>query len=118
MYEPSICRFPFGRAVAECGPQITAPRRWLILGAYPSALHVAWTPPRGYKPVQALAVDNEPEVFWDGSDEPERIDAWQAAVAFRPERGRIAIAPRLNGSSGQWLDQHPSRRFDAIIRSR
>jgi hypothetical protein len=52
-----------------------------VLGAYPSALHVRWTPSgAGHKPVQALAVDNEPWPFWDGDDERERVATWYAAV--------------------------------------
>jgi hypothetical protein len=46
-----------------------------VLGAYSSALHVRWTPPEQTKlrRIKALAVDNEPEPFWTGDDEPERI---------------------------------------------
>jgi len=50
---------------------------------YPSALHVRWS--RGDLNVQALAVDVEPTVFWDGADAELRVAAWKGAVGFRPE---------------------------------
>jgi hypothetical protein len=61
-------RFPFGAPVLPRGTEV--PDRAypvLVLGAYPSALHVRWSPPAGYgRPVTALPVDNEPTPFWDG----------------------------------------------------
>jgi len=77
-----------------------------ILGAYPSALHVAWRPPAG-KPVRAMAVDNEPVPFWNGEREGEYIAQWKAAVGFRAgEWGTVAAAGKLNGSSGIWVDDN------------
>jgi uracil-DNA glycosylase len=73
------------------------------LGAYPSALHVCWTPPKG-KPVKALAVDNEPTPFWSGDDEVDRIADWKERVRYDEERwGTITSAGKLNGSTGRAL---------------
>jgi hypothetical protein len=49
-------QFPFGIPVAPCPPSASSPRKLFVLGAYPSALHVAWVPPRPYRRVNALAV--------------------------------------------------------------
>jgi hypothetical protein len=81
-----------------------APRPLFVLGAYPSALHVAWSPQAPYRPIRAIAVDNEPEPFWNGSGELARIEAWKQAVSFEDAWGVVAACGRLNGSSGAWVD--------------
>jgi hypothetical protein len=100
-------QFPFGAPVRSVARQPAGRRRVFVLGAYPSALHVRWTPPArsGLGPVRALAVDNEPEPFWDGADDADRVGAWQAEWAS-DEYGSFAPAGRLNGSSGRWVDAH------------
>jgi hypothetical protein len=50
-----------------------------------------------------LAVDNEPEPFWDGSDEAERIEEWKHSVGFSADYGTVAGAGSLNGPSGAWV---------------
>lgn len=97
-------RFPFGAEVRSVSRNPDGPRPVFVLGAYPSALHVQWDPPSGasLKPIKALAVDNEPEPFWDGRDEEDRVAAW-AAEHFDASHGRIRPAGRLNGSSGRWV---------------
>jgi uracil-DNA glycosylase len=100
-------RYPFGRPVRDVQPSATGARRFFILGAYPSAFHVRWTPPPelGLGPVQALAVADEPEPFWDGSDEHDVLKQWMALVSPVPGWGQLAGAGRFNGSSGRHLDQ-------------
>jgi uracil-DNA glycosylase len=79
----------------------------LVLGAYPSALHVAWTPPAPHRRIQAIAVDNEPEPFWNGADQEARVEAWKRAVKFDSARwGTVSVAGGLNGSSGDWVDKN------------
>src|SRR5688572_9595447 len=97
--------FPFGRPVLPCRPLVDGQRNVFVLGAYPSALHVAWTPPSasGARSIRALAVDNEPEPFWDGSDEADQIKVWKDAVDWLPSWGEVAPVEQLNGSSGTWL---------------
>lgn len=101
---PSI--FPFGQPLLPCEPSGNGKTRLFILGAYPSALHVRWTPPKPLRPIQAIAVDNEPEPFWTGLDEDARIEAWKAAVGWQPEWGIVAKAGKLNGSSGRWVENN------------
>jgi hypothetical protein len=107
MPEPTTAGiFPFGRPVVPRPPSASTKRRIFILGAYPSALHVAWRPPTG-KPIRAMAIDNEPVPFWNGEREDEYIAQWKAAVGFRDkEWGEITGAGKLNGSSGIWVDDN------------
>ena len=105
MPEP-VGTFPFGRPVLARPPSASTKRGMFILGAYPSALHVAWRPPAG-KPIRAMAVDNEPVPFWNGERDGEYIAQWKAAVGFREgEWGTVAAAGKLNGSSGIWVDDN------------
>lgn len=69
-----------------------------VLGIYPSALHVRWHSPNG-QVVGALAVDDEPEVFWDGADQHERVARWTHSVGWCPEWG--TVTPAGNGTSGR-----------------
>ena len=100
-------RYPFGRPLRAVHPAASGTRRIFVLGAYPSALHVHWTPPAhlGLAPVQALAVDDEPEPFWNGAAEQEQVAAWEQRVDAQPGWGALTGARRFNGSSGRHLDQ-------------
>jgi hypothetical protein len=73
-----VAQFPFGAPVLACGTEMpTRQFPVLVLGAYPSALHVRWVPPEGYgRAVAALPVDNEPTPFWDGQ-QPSAQDQFQ-----------------------------------------
>ena len=77
----------------------------VVLGVYPSALHIRWTLPDRSASVSALAVDDEPTVFWDGNDAAERIAQWQAAVGWRDAWGTVGAAAG-NGSSGRHVVDH------------
>ncbi len=58
----------------------------------------------GIGPVGALAVDDEPTVFWDGADALQRVEQWQEAVNFRDgdTRGKWGHVRAVgNGTSGQ-----------------
>lgn len=98
-------QFLFGRPVAPARPIADGPRATFVLGAYPSALHVAWDDPDGTCLVRAVAVDNEPEPFWNGRNEAELLRAWRAEVPFQHRWGQVRECGRLNGSSGKWLDE-------------
>lgn len=74
-----------------------------VLGAYPSALHVRWTPPTPWRSIAAIAVDNEPTPFWTGEDQIERVDRWRAAVGWDPAWGEVRSVGALNGPSGAWV---------------
>lgn len=91
----------------------------MVVGVYPSAWHVSWkapayltsTTPRGS--VAALAVDVEPEVFWNGDTEdfPRMLDKWRAMTGFvdgdHPgAHGWISPrSPSANGSSGAKVEE-------------
>lgn len=112
--------FPFGR------PNTIRPARMpagdasvMVVGVYPSAWHVRWSAPKalartepGTTGVAALAVDVEPEVFWngDGADFTSRLVDWTRATGFVPgdgdgEHGTIAVKPPAsNGSSGATVE--------------
>lgn len=94
--------FPFGAPVRPYERIDTTPKEVFILGAYPSALHVAWTSPTGER-VQALPVDNEPEPFWNGADLDEHLARWRARAEVTVV-GEVAVAPEFNGPSGVTLD--------------
>ncbi|WP_433287704.1 hypothetical protein ACQPZQ_34020 [Pseudonocardia sp. CA-142604] len=55
--------------------------------------------------MSALAVDDEPTVFWDGNDAAERIAQWQVAVGWRDAWGTVGAAAG-NGSSGRHVVKH------------
>ena len=89
-------------------PSANGQRQLFILGAYPSAFHVSWRPPstNGLSQIKAIAVDNEPEPFWTGADEADRLVTWKNAVAFDPARfGDVGLPGFLNGSSGRWVEE-------------
>ena len=105
-------RFPFG-APNSARPmrRATSQALALVVGVYPSAFHVAWSPPESLDPrpidqrrrplVSSLAVDVEPVVFWDGiSPSPaDRLAAWKAEVGFDEGRQGV-VRPGHNGPSG------------------
>jgi hypothetical protein len=95
-------QFPFGRPVEACAPS-RHHGGLFVLGAYPSALHVHWAAPDGTE-IAALAVDNEPEPFWNGADEEARIAKWKEQVGFGDRWGSVGPVGKHNGSSGAWLD--------------
>jgi uracil-DNA glycosylase len=74
-----------------------------VLGAYPSALHVEWQPPQPFKRVQALAVDDEPTPFWDGSEHEAQLERWKHCVGFDERWGRVVATSKFNGTSGREL---------------
>jgi hypothetical protein len=106
--------FPFGARLLARSPAADGPRPWFVLGAYPSALHVRWTPPPGLgRAIKALAVDNEPAPFWDGRDEGSRVDAWRSTVGWLDDWGVAESVQALNGSSGRRLDEEILRPLGA-----
>jgi hypothetical protein len=115
---PEDGRFPFGH---ENGPRpirlsVSGTNRQVIVGIYPSALHVDWTAPRhiptpeGAKGrVRALAIDVEPTVFWDGHGADELIAQWALEVGFvsGDEPGSHGhLSSTTNGPSGSSLVDH------------
>jgi len=104
--------FPFGRPVSPRPPSARSQKSLFVLGAYPSALHVQWSPPSG-RPggkIGAIAVDDEPEVFWNGADAAEHVARWREEY-FNDQWGEIKVPPGLNGPSGAWVDGKVLKRF-------
>lgn len=101
--------FPFGKPVLPCAPSITGPRPVFTLGAYPSALHIRWQLPvsslKESRGIRAVAVDNEPEVFWDGNGEEALLRKWKESVGWNPAWGECSPVGHLNGSSGKWVNE-------------
>ena len=98
--------YPFGSPVSQRPASSDSRCTFFVLGAYPSALYIKWTPPRPYKPIAALAVDNEPTPFWDGSDEYLRFRNWMSSISWNTSWGLARPAGDLNGSSGRWLNRN------------
>ena len=109
-------RFPFGRPNSRCLMRV--PERGLpevlVVGVYPSAFHVAWSPPlaldrrapeaRRRPLISSLAVDVEPTVFWNGirPSPADVFDAWMAASEF-DHGAHGMVRPGVNGPSGAGL---------------
>jgi uracil-DNA glycosylase len=99
-----MSRFPFGQQASRrpSRPPLDGEADLMVLGAYPSALHIRWTPPDGVAPVGALAVDDEPTLFWDGADARDRAEQWRERVGWREDWGWVGHAGS-NGSSGRQI---------------
>lgn len=105
--------FPFGSTASPRPPRSpNGPAALFVLGVYPSALHVHWTPPAwamnelGVTEIGALAVADEPTVFWDGLDPnaEELVASWKQEVGFRDGDGQGdwgSVHSAGNGTSGR-----------------
>ena len=80
-----------------------------MLGVYPSALHIRWKLPAwaqpdvGRKVVGALAVADEPTVFWNGGNATELVEQWRERSGFveGDQPGEYGhVSPAGNGTSG------------------
>ena len=98
--------FPFGEMLLPQDPKIISQREVLILGAYPSSFHIRWKPPAPFMGIKAIAVDNEPSVFWDGSDEQDIFNAWLDNISWQSDWGDASPAGKYNGSSGVWINNN------------
>jgi hypothetical protein len=109
-----VSHFPFGRPATRRPPRVptSGSAALFVLGVYPSALHIRWRRPDGAV-VGALAVDDEPTVFWDGADAAQRIEQWQQTVGWAPEWGAVGAAGG-NGSSGRHVVGHVLRPLDVV----
>lgn len=111
--EKSHGTFPFGRPNSERPMRVPASgeAKALVVGVYPSALHIAWSPPvelderdaqlrkrRAY--ISSLAVDVEPVVFWDGKEPTpaSELERWKSHVGFDESCGVANLGN--NGPSG------------------
>jgi hypothetical protein len=105
--------FPFGRPSTLRPPRRSrAAADAFVMGVYPSALHIQWRLPEwararfGWecRSVGALAVDVEPEVFWDGLNQDDLVTRWKRQVGWAEgdETGCFGSCTAANnGSSGR-----------------
>jgi hypothetical protein len=103
-------RFPFGDPSTPRPPRRPGGAcKAFVLGVYPSAIHVRWDLPAWAHAecglvVGALAIADEPTVFWDGDSDRELVAAWKERVGFREgnERGEWGHVRGVgNGTSGR-----------------
>ncbi|NLD76030.1 MAG: hypothetical protein GX643_05120 [Acidimicrobiales bacterium] len=113
--------FPFGQpnTVRPARLPRFGPARVMIVGVYPSAWHVSWKAPAYLASrssggsVAALAVDVEPEVFWNGDTDSfsPMLNQWRAVTGFvdgdhAGAHGWIGPrSPSANGSSGAKVEE-------------
>lgn len=105
--------FPFGAPSTERPPRRPDGGADLfLLGVYPSAFHIRWRLPEWARTkfgwarehVGALAVDVEPEVFWDGDGEQQVLEQWQTKVGWVDGDGPGSFGSciaAMNGTSGR-----------------
>jgi len=93
--------FPFGEPLRLVKQRDRSPKKVFVLGVYASAVHATWYPPDG-KPVEALAVASEPEIFWNGENAAGIIDQ----IDVPSGAGKLEAADeKYNGPSGRTLDE-------------
>jgi hypothetical protein len=97
-------QFPFGQEVHQLKQQDKNPKEIFVLGVYASAVHAKWV--YGSKVIcQALAVANEPYIFWDGNENEAKKIVDQ--VKIPTDLGRLLPANKnLNGPSAKVLEEH------------
>jgi hypothetical protein len=114
VYGSDFGQFPFGQ-LNRVRPmrRPSGEAHALVVGVYPSAFHIAWSPPSHLDPrlvtqrarpyIGSLAVDVEPIVFWNGqSPSPaELLEQWKVGVGFTDEHGIATVGN--NGPSGAGL---------------
>ena len=94
--------FPFGQPLKLVRQKDRSPKDVFVLGVYASAVHAKWYPPDGGKPVEALAVASEPEIFWNGENADEIIEH----INVPSGAGKLEPADeKYNGPSGRVLDE-------------
>lgn len=93
--------FPFGSPIQPVQQRDCTPKRVFVLGVYSSAVHARWIGPDGKLLITAMAVANEPEIFWRGDGADEII----ARIPVPAVAGHLVAATGgLNGPSGVALD--------------
>jgi hypothetical protein len=92
--------FPFGQSVRRVTHTPDGLRkRAFAVGIHSSAVHARWIGPDGKPKVKALAVANEPHMFWPGGDTTGLIPIIDKKLGHL-----VPAAPINNGPSGRALD--------------
>lgn len=96
-----IGTFPFGLPVQDVVQTDHTPKNVFVLGVYSSAVHARWESESGKTIVTALAVANEPYIFWRGDNTESVIET----IPIPKELGKLVPASQnYNGPSGKALD--------------
>lgn len=95
--------FPFGQRLAKVQQVDITHKKAFVLGVYASAVHAKWVDRNGKQKVTALAIANEPEIFWTGKDAEKII----SSIKIPDELGNLLVPTdkNLNGPSGVILDK-------------
>jgi uracil-DNA glycosylase len=95
--------FPFGNPVKKVEQKDRIPKKVFVLGVHSSAINVRWITHDEKTFVMALAIDNEPDIYWRGS--PAYINRIINRLNFPEELGSLTPAHKdLNGAEGRALD--------------
>ena len=95
--------FPFGNSVKKVEQKDRTPKKVFVLGVHSSAINVRWITTEEKTFVMALAVENEPDIYWRGS--PAYINRIIRHLNFPEELGTLIPAHKdLNGAEGRALD--------------
>lgn len=93
--------FPFGQQVKDVVQTDRTSKGVFVLGVYSSAVHARWESASGKTIVTALAVANEPYIFWRG----DYADSIIERIPIPKELGKlISASENYNGPSGKTLD--------------
>jgi hypothetical protein len=108
MWEKAIGKFPFGLEIKQIKQNDRSPKEVFVLGKYASALHGKFISKdtRNLRNINALAIDSEPCIFWDGNNAENLIN--QVNKIVPPEIGKFELPDNieLNGPSGKALDKY------------
>lgn len=95
--------FPFGRPVKKVEQNDRTPKKFFVLGVYSNAVNARWVTAMGKTFVMALAIENEPDIFWRGS--PVYVNRLISRLNVPRELGELIAAHKdLNGAVGRALD--------------
>ncbi|MCU0405410.1 MAG: hypothetical protein MUE91_02490 [Ignavibacteriaceae bacterium] len=97
--------FPFGNPVMKIKQANILPKPVFILGVYGSAVFAQFKPANAKSTIRYLPIDNEPEIFWRGSQEETKKIITNIKVP-RLTGNLISEDKTINGVLGRLLDKY------------
>jgi len=95
--------FPFGIPVEKVEQRDRSPKKVFVLGVYSNPVNARWLFPDGKTFIMAVAIANEPEIYWRGN--PQYVSKVLSGLKMPPEMGSLVAAHKtLNGAAGRALD--------------
>ena len=95
--------FPFGIPVEKVEQRDRTPKKVFVLGVYSNPVNARWLFPDGKTFIMAVAIANEPEIYWRGN--PQYVNKILSGIMVPPEMGSLVAAHKnLNGAAGRALD--------------